>query len=112
MKARSTTIEGQPWIWSYIGAILVWLAAIVFTHGYGAGGMLTGALALAAFSVLAGVAQMFVITLGPGNVDLSLPANIGLASAISMKVMAGSDQLIWLGLAAALGSGILIGFAN
>jgi ribose transport system permease protein len=112
MKARSATTGGQPWIWSYIGAVLVWLAAIVFTHGYGAGGMLTGALALAAFSVLAGVAQMFVITLGPGNVDLSLPANIGLASAISMKVMAGSDQLIWLGLAAALGSGILIGFAN
>jgi ribose transport system permease protein len=112
MKARSTSIEGQPWIWSYIGAVLVWLAAIAFTRGYGAGGMLTGALALAAFSVLAGVAQMFVITLGPGNVDLSLPANIGLASAISMKVMAGSDQLIWLGLAAALGSGILIGFAN
>jgi ribose transport system permease protein len=112
MKARSTATEMQPWVWSYIGAVLVWLAAIAFTHGYGAGGMLTGALALAAFSVLAGVAQMFVITLGPGNVDLSLPANIGLASAISMKVMAGSDQLIWLGLGAALGSGILIGFAN
>jgi ribose transport system permease protein len=112
MKARSTTTEGKPWIWSYIGAVVVWLAAIAFTRGYGAGGMLTGALALAAFSVLAGIAQMFVITLGPGNVDLSLPANIGLASAISMKVMAGSDQLIWLGLAAALGSGILIGFAN
>jgi ribose transport system permease protein len=112
MKARSATTEGQPWIWSYVGAVLVWLAAIAFTHGYGAGGMLTGALALAAFSVLAGVGQMFVITLGPGNVDLSLAANIGLASAVSMKVMAGSDQLIWLGLAAALGSGILIGFAN
>src|ERR1700756_843764 len=99
-------VFGQPWIWSYLGALLVWLAAIAFTHGYGAGGMITAALALAVFSVIAGVAQMFVITLGPGNVDLSLPANIGLASAVAMKMMNGSDSLIGLGLLAALASGI------
>jgi ribose transport system permease protein len=102
----------RPWIWSYLGALFVWLAAIIFTRGYGAGGMLTAALALAVFSVIAGVAQMFVITLGPGNVDLSLPANIGLASAVAMKVMAGSDSLIVPGLLAALFSGCGIGLAN
>ena len=37
---------------------------------------------------------MFVITLGPGNVDLSLPANIGLASAVAMKTMGGDDRLV------------------
>ena len=87
-------IFSRPWIWSYLGALLVWLAAIAFTHGYGAGGMLTAGLALAVFSVITGVAQMFVITLGPGNVDPSLPANIGLASAVAMKVMGGSDKMI------------------
>jgi ribose transport system permease protein len=102
----------KPWIWSYIGALLVWLAAIIFTRGYGAGGMLTAGLALAVFSVIAGVAQMFVITLGPGNVDLSLPANIGLASAVAMKVMGGSDSMIAAGLFAALCSGCAIGFGN
>jgi ribose transport system permease protein len=102
----------RPWIWSYLGALLVWLAAIVFTHGYGAGGMISAGLALAVFSVITGVAQMFVITLGPGNVDLSLPANIGLASAVAMKVMGGSDSLIALGLGAALVSGIGIGVGN
>jgi ribose transport system permease protein len=105
-------VFGQPWIWSYLGALLVWLAAIVFTHGYGAGGMITAGLALAVFSVIAGVAQMFVITLGPGNVDLSLPANIGLASAVAMKVMGGSDSMIALGILAALASGGGIGIAN
>jgi len=110
MNAR--TIFKQPWIWSYLGALLVWLAAIAFTHGYGAGGMLTAGLALAAFSVITGVAQMFVITLGPGNVDLSLPANIGLASAVAMKVMGGSDAMTAVGLAAALLSGLGIGFGN
>ena len=32
---------GKPWIWSYVGALLVWIAAIVFTRGYGAGGMVS-----------------------------------------------------------------------
>jgi ribose transport system permease protein len=110
--ANRNGVFGQPWIWSYLGALLVWLAAIVFTHGYGAGGMITAGLALAVFSVIAGVAQMFVITLGPGNVDLSLPANIGLASAVAMKVMGGSDSMIALGILAALASGGGIGIAN
>jgi ribose transport system permease protein len=112
MRLNTRTILKQPWIWSYLGALLVWLAAIAFTHGYGAGGMLTAGLALAVFSVITGVAQMFVITLGPGNIDLSLPANIGLASAVAMKVMGGSDTMTAAGLLAALFSGVAIGFGN
>jgi ribose transport system permease protein len=103
---------GKPWIWSFVGALGVWLAAIGFTGGYGAGGMITAALSLAVFMVVVGVGQMFVITLGPGNVDLSLPANIGLASAVAMKVMDGSDAMIPVGLAAALACGMAIGAAN
>ena len=53
-----------------------------------------------------------VITLGPGNIDLSLAANIGLASAVSMTVMNGSDAGIGLGLVAAAGCGLAIGAAN
>jgi len=108
----ATGVFAQPWIWSYLGALLVWIASIIFTRGYGAGGMITAGLALAVFSVITGVAQMFVITLGPGNVDLSLPANIGLASAVAMKVMGGSDSMIAVGLLAALASGSGIGIAN
>jgi ribose transport system permease protein len=106
------TFIGKPWIWSFVGALAVWLAAIIFTGGYGAGGMLTAALSLAVFMVIVGVGQMFVITLGPGNVDLSLPANIGLASAVAMKVMDGDDSLVAVGLAAALATGMAIGAAN
>lgn len=102
----------KPWIWSFIGALLVWLATIAFTGGYGGGGMITAALSLAVFTVIVGVGQMFVITLGPGNVDLSLPANIGLASAVAMKVMDGNDAMIAVGLLAALACGMAIGAAN
>jgi ribose transport system permease protein len=102
----------KPWIWSFLGALAVWVAAIVFTHGYGGGGMITAALSLAVFMVIVGVGQMFVITLGPGNIDLSLPANIGLASAVAMKVMDGNDSMVAVGLLAALASGLAIGAAN
>ncbi|WEK50784.1 MAG: ABC transporter permease [Candidatus Kaistia colombiensis] len=106
------TLLARPWIWSFIGALIVWLAAITFTGGYGAGGMITAALSLAVFMVIVGIGQMFVITLGPGNVDLSLPANIGLASAVAMKVMDGSNSMIAVGLIAALASGMAVGAAN
>jgi ribose transport system permease protein len=109
---RLARLIEKPWIWSFAGALLVWLAAIVFTRGYGAGGMITAALSLAVFSVIVGIGQMFVITLGPGNVDLSLPASIGLASAVAMKVMDGNDAMIVVGLLAALGSGFLVGTFN
>jgi ribose transport system permease protein len=105
-------LPAKPWIWSFGGAALAYAAAVSFTGGRGAGPMVTAALSLATFSVLAGLAQLFVISLGPGNVDLSLPANIGLASAVAMKVMDGSDALIPLGIAAALGTGITIGVVN
>ncbi|PBB88744.1 MULTISPECIES: ABC transporter permease [unclassified Mesorhizobium] len=102
----------KPWLWSFVGAFLVWAATVAFTGGYGAGGMVTAALSLAVFTVIVGVGQMFVITLGPGNVDLSLPANIGLASAVAMKVMGGSDSMIVVGLLAALLCGAAIGAVN
>ncbi|TPM30087.1 ABC transporter permease [Mesorhizobium sp. B2-3-4] len=110
--ASLKTLLARPWIWSFVGALLVWLATIAFTGGYGAGGMVTAALSLAVFTVIVGVGQMFVITLGPGNVDLSLPANIGLASAVAMKVMGGSDAMIVVGLLAALACGAAIGAIN
>jgi ribose transport system permease protein len=106
------TLHRYPWIWSYVGAALVWFSAIIFTGGYGAGGMLTAAFSLAVFTVIVGVGQMFVITLGPGNVDLSLPANIGLASAVAMKTMGGVDGWFLVGLAAALASGLAVGVVN
>ncbi len=103
---------GKPWIWSFLGALVVWVATVIFTGGQGGGGMITAALSLAVFTVIVGIGQMFVITLGPGNIDLSLPANIGLASAVAMKVMDGSDSMLVIGLLAALASGFAIGTAN
>ena len=105
-------LGAKPWIWSFAGAAVAWLLAILVAGGGGAGGMLSTALAFSVFTVVVGVGQMYVITLGPGNIDLSLPANIGLAGAVAMRVMDGADGRIAIGLLAALGVGVLIGLFN
>jgi ribose transport system permease protein len=110
--ARLNALLAKPWIWSFVGAFVVWAATVAFTGGHGGGGMITAALSLAVFTVIVGIGQMFVITLGPGNIDLSLPANIGLASAVAMKVMDGSDSMLVIGLLAALAAGFAVGTAN
>jgi len=112
MTSLLRTLPDKPWLWSFLGALVLWLITVAFTGGQGGGGMLTAALALSQFTVIVGIGQMFVITLGPGNVDLSLPANIGLASAVAMKVMDGNDSMVVLGLVAALACGAAIGTAN
>jgi ribose transport system permease protein len=110
--SKRRDFAAPPWLWSYLGALALWLATTLFTRGYGAAGVLSTTMVLAVFSVILGVAQMFVITLGPGNVDLSLPANIGLASAVAMKVMDGADAMVVAGLGAAVLSGMAIGLSN
>jgi ribose transport system permease protein len=105
-------LGNRPWIWSFLGTVFVWALAVILAGGHGYWSVITTAIAFSAFTVLVGLGQMFVITLGPGNVDLSLPANIGLASAVAMKVMDGADSRIALGLAAAILAGIAIGLVN
>lgn len=102
----------KPWIWSFIGAAFVLVATLVIAKGTGAGALIVAAVSLASFVVVVGLGQMFVISLGPGNVDLSLPANIGLASAVSMSVMGGQDRMILAGIAAAAACGVVIGVFN
>lgn len=114
MTARGlfSRLTAQPWLWSFAAALAVWVATVAFTEGQGAGQMVTAALSFATFTVIVGIGQMFVITTGPGNVDLSIPANIALAGAVATKVMAGSDAMIPIGLLAALGAGLGIGLFN
>jgi len=105
-------VLAAPWLWAFLAAFLVWLATITFTRGQGAGEVLTAALAFGTFSVIVGIGQMYVITLGPGNVDLSIPATMTFAGAVSMKIMATQDAMILPGLLIALVCGAGIGTFN
>jgi ribose transport system permease protein len=106
------TLRDKPWLWAFVAALAVWLATIGFTGGHGGGGVLTAAFTFATFFVIVGIGQMFVITLGPGNVDLSIPATITLAGSVATKVMDSQNSMIAVGLLAALACGVAVGCAN
>ncbi len=111
-KRLAARLLEKPWAWAYAAAFFVWLATITFTQGQGAGAVLTAALAFGTFSVIVGIGQMYVITLGPGNVDLSIPATMTFAGAAAMKIMDTQDGMILVGLAVALGLGVTVGIFN
>ncbi len=102
----------QPWLWAWFGALAVWLATAIFTQGRGATEVLSAAMTFGAFFVIVALGQMFVITLGPGNVDLSIPACMTLAGTVAMKTMDGSAAMIPLGLVIALVIGAAVGTIN
>ncbi|MBU1337017.1 MAG: ABC transporter permease [Alphaproteobacteria bacterium] len=106
------TLFAKPWIWSFLAAAGVWLVTIVFTGGASAAGLSQAALTFAAFSIIVGIGQMFVITLGPGNVDLSIPATMTLAGTVALKIMDSSNGLILMGLLVTLLIGLAIGIIN
>src|SRR5690606_30629997 len=95
-----------------MAALLVWIATMAFTQGHGGAGLITAALTFATFFVIVGIGQMFVITLGPGNVGLSIPATMTLAGSVAMKLMDSQDSMILVGLLAALGCGLAVGLFN
>lgn len=112
MIASWKRVAAQGWIWSFLAAALVWLATITYTGGQGAGEILTAALSFATFSIIVGLGQMMVITSGPGNVDLSIPATITLSGVVAMKIMDTDSARLLLGIAAALGAAMLVGVFN
>jgi ribose transport system permease protein len=107
-----SNLSAKPWLWAYLAAILTWGATITFTHGQGAGEVLTAAFTFAAFFVIVGIGQMFVVTLGPGNVDLSIPATMTLTGTVAMRIMAEQNGMILPGLVLALLGGVVIGSVN
>ncbi|MCG6883586.1 MAG: ABC transporter permease [Silicimonas sp.] len=102
----------QPWLWAWLGALAVWLATATFTQGRGSAEVLSAAMTFGAFFVIVALGQMFVITLGPGNVDLSIPACMTLAGTVAMKTMDGAATMIPLGFLIALAIGAGVGVIN
>lgn len=106
------SLARQPWIWAWAGAFAVWAATAIYTGGTGSGAILSAALTFGSFFVIVAIGQMFAITLGPGNVDLSIPACMTLAGTVAMKSMDGATAMIPVGLALALFIGSAVGTFN
>jgi len=102
----------KPWIWSWIAAFVVWFATIMVTGGASTLGLSQAALTFAAFSIIVGIGQMFVITLGPGNIDLSVPATMTLAGTVALKLMNVDNSMVLPGLLVAVLIGVGVGVGN
>eukprot|EP01037_Dinobryon_pediforme_P016466 gene16466-16645_t len=98
--------------YGFIAAACLWLLTLWVSGGHGGIGTLTATLSFAIFAVIVGTGQMFVISSGAGNIDLSCPAVITLAAYVSMNLMAGHDSMLVPGLLAALSVGLVIGAVN
>lgn len=91
------------WGWSLIGVIGVWLCMTTVSAG-SPFQPLNQALTLAPYLALVALGQMVVITLGPGNIDVSVGAIISMSAYVSVAVSLGMGPLT--GLAAAVLAGI------
>ncbi|WP_110686214.1 ABC transporter permease [Salinicola aestuarinus] len=102
----------RPWLWAWLAAAATFAATLALGSGRGAGGLAYAALSFGAFAAIVGVGQMLVITLGPGNVDLSIPATMTLSATLALKAMDGAPDTVLLGLGVALLVGLGTGMAN
>lgn len=102
----------KPWIWAYLAASAAFVATMSISGGQGAGSLFYTAMTFASFAAIVGIGQMLVITLGPGNVDLSIPSSMTLAATLALKVMDSQNELVLLGLATALAVGLACGIFN
>jgi ribose transport system permease protein len=105
-------LRAKPWIWAWLGAISMWLVIFLLSGMTAGGQVMTAAASFGTFFVIVATGQMFVITLGPGNVDLSIPATMTLAATVAMKFMAGDASLLIPGYLIAIGIGLVIGTLN
>jgi ribose transport system permease protein len=69
------------------------------------------ALSVAPFLIIVGTGQLFIITLGNGNIDLSIPNGMAVGAFVGVSVMSGSGNIL-LGFAAAIGCGLAISLVN
>ncbi len=110
--AAIARLRASPWVWSFVAASLTFLITIMFTGGMSMKGLSHAALIFASFSVIVGIGQMFVITLGPGNIDLSIPATMTLAGTLSLKLMDGQESMLAAGFFIAVAVGVAVGLGN
>ncbi|MFA7415474.1 MAG: ABC transporter permease [Rhizobium sp.] len=106
------TLSRKPWVWSFVAMAIVWLVTVLFTGGASALALTQTSLTFASFAVIVGIGQMFVITLGPGNIDLSVPATMTLAGTIALKLMNVEDGMILFGLMISILIGLAVGIGN
>jgi ribose transport system permease protein len=100
----------QPWIWPLAGVAVV-LVVTIIVSGRSPAANIESALQQGSIVVMLGIGQLFLITTGNGNVDLSMPGVITLAGFAGIDTAANSHSIA-LGVLAAMGVGLATGAVN
>jgi ribose transport system permease protein len=103
--------RSQRWVWSALAVLIFWGALSAVTDRFSLAS-LSGILLSASFLSVVGVGQMFVVTTGRGNIDLSIASVITLSAYVALLTVRGQDANLTWGVAAALGLGLAVGLLN
>jgi len=99
------------WLPAFLGAVLIWLATAALA-GQGLFGTLQQAVIVASFLALVGFGEVIVISIGRGNIDLSVPYVITLSAYLGARVMNGTDAMLLPAIALTLILGVGVGACN
>ncbi|HLX99866.1 MAG TPA: ABC transporter permease [Roseiarcus sp.] len=103
--------HSQRWIWSALAVLIFWGALSAVTERFSVAS-LSGILLSASYLTIVGVGQMFVVTTGRGNIDLSIPSVVTLSAYVALLTIGGRDANLATGVLVALCLGFLVGAVN
>lgn len=106
-----TALLRHRWIWAALGVVLLWVALSVASDRASLTS-LTGIARSAAFLTLVALGQMFVVTTGRGNIDLSVASVVTLSAFVTVTLSGGENARLPLALGAALAAGAAAGAIN
>jgi ribose transport system permease protein len=104
-------LRTHRWSFPAIGIVVLWAVLSVTTAQFSLNS-LSGVASSASFLAVAAIGQMFAVTTGGGNVDLSIPGVITLSAFITMILSGGTNAGLLLALPAVLLVGLLTGAVN
>jgi ribose transport system permease protein len=103
--------HSHRWIWSALAVLIFWGILSAVTNRFSVAS-LSGILLSASFLSIVGLGQMFVVTTGRGNIDLSIASVITLSAYIALLTVRGQDANLAWGVLIALGLGLVVGVLN
>jgi ribose transport system permease protein len=103
--------QSHRWIWSALAVLIFWGALSVVTDRFSVAS-LSGIVLSASYLSIVGVGQMFVVTTGRGNIDLSIASVVTLSAYVALLTIGGRDANLPWGLLVALGLGLVVGSFN
>jgi ribose transport system permease protein len=111
LTAFSLWAQKNRWVWSAIGVLVLWLVLSIVTNRFSLSS-LSGIILSASFLTVVGIGQMFVVTTGRGNIDLSVASVITLSAFVALLTIKGQDANLAIGVGAAILLGLAVGGLN